>query len=142
MRFFKFALILSALTLFIFACTQNNSNTVNQNTTATANNTVSNSAVTNQTIPATDEFASSRKIFAEKCVICHKENGAGGEVDFEGARFKVPNYKSDKAMKASDEKLLDYIENGDDEMPSFKGKLTPEEMKSLVKFIRKEFQGK
>lgn len=146
MKIFKLGLIFSMLSLFVFACTQTTNNTANSGTAAKNDNTktvaVNNSANTvGQTTPP-DELAVARKIYAENCVACHKENGEGGMVDSEGKKFKVPSYKSDKAKNASDEKLLGYIVDGDDEMPSFKAKLTDDEMKSLVKFIRREFQGK
>ena len=34
------------------------------------------------------------------------------------------------------------ITNGEEEMPAFKDKMKPEEIAALVKFVRKEFQGK
>lgn len=147
MNLLKFGLIFFALSFFIFACTQssNNSNTISQNSNGlpvsnASAQTNSNSAT--NTKPVNDELASAKKIYAEKCVICHKENGEGGETDLEGSKFNVPSYKSEKALKSSDEKLLDYIQNGDEEMPPFKGKITTEDMKSLVKLIRRDFQGK
>ena len=147
MRFFKYGLILSAACFFIFACSQTktntNSNTITQNTngTSVSDETAPTNSAAN-TSSADPELAGARKIYAEKCVACHKENGEGGKFDQDGADFNVPTYKSDRAKNKSDEKLLDYIVNGDDEMPSFKGKISPEEMKSLVKMIRKDFQGK
>lgn len=154
MRFFKFGLILSAACLFVFACSQSKTNT-NSNAVATNSNTITqnvngtsassetapgNSTANNQS--ADPELAGARKIYTEKCVVCHKENGEGGKIDLDGATINVPSYKSDRAKNKSDEKFLDYIENGDDDMPPFKGKITTDEMKSLVKMIRKDFQGK
>lgn len=145
MKVFKYGLILSALSLFVFACSQsmadNNTNAITQNVNGTSIS--GETAPTNSTVqPVSSELADAKKIYAENCVICHKENGEGGKVNLDGAEFNVPNYKSDRAKNKSDEKLLDFIVNGDDEMPSFKGKISPEDMKSLVKFIRKDFQGK
>lgn len=145
MKIFKTGLIFSALSFFVFACAQTtpeNSNPAaaeNVKTNAAAVNNSTNAA--DQTAPP-DESAAARKIYAESCVACHKETGEGGLVETEGKKFKVPSYKADKVKNASDEKLLGYIVNGDDEMPAFKDKLTNDEMKSLVRFIRKEFQGK
>lgn len=145
MKFFKLSLILTALGLFAFACGQNtatNSNTFvtnNNGTTATYNQANAN---TNQATPANDELAASKKLFSDKCVNCHKENGEGGEVDIEGDKFKVPNFKAEKVAAADDKKYTRVIEEGDDKMPAFKNKLKPEEIAGLIKFIRKEFQGK
>jgi mono/diheme cytochrome c family protein len=146
MKFLKISLILSAFSVFVFACGQNASttNTANPtaNQTATAN-TAPNSAPTAAATTA-DEFASVREIYKESCVGCHKGDGSGGEKVLDnGDRIRVPSYKSPGAMNASDDKLYDYIANGEEgEMPAFKGKLTEEQMRTLVKFIRKEFQGK
>lgn len=147
MRFFKYGFILFAACIFIFACSQTKTNTNSNTITLNVNGTSVSyeSALSNLTTnaPTADpELAGARKIYAENCVACHKENGEGGKVKTDNEEFNVPNYKTDRAKNKSDEKLLDYIENGDDEMPSFKGKITPEEMKSLVKMIRKYFQGK
>lgn len=151
MKSLKMIIIFVFSAFFAFACTTaTNTNTVttdndkfsvNQNgTTATYETAPTNS---NVATPATDELTASRAIYQEYCVGCHKPNGVGGDGLFQGKKVKVPNYRSEGAMKASDEKLADYITNGEDgEMPAFKDKLTPEQIKGMVNFIRKEFQGK
>jgi mono/diheme cytochrome c family protein len=144
MKLLKIGLLLSALGLFIFACGQNNpavnTNTANRNTAVVTNTTP---ATTQPAATVMDELAEARSIFTENCVGCHKEDGTGGEKTVEGKKIKVPNYISDGAMKATDEKLFDYIANGEEgEMPAFKNKFSESQMKNLVKFIRKEFQGK
>lgn len=142
MNFLKIGLTLSAFGVFAFACTQN----APTNNTAAVNKPAENTAPTVQPSAAApaDEFASVRDIYKQNCVGCHKEDGSGGEKTLDnGDKIKVPSYKSPGAMKATDDKLYDYIANGEEgEMPAFKGKLTEEQMRTLVKFIRKEFQGK
>jgi mono/diheme cytochrome c family protein len=142
MKFLKIGLVLSAFSVFVFACGQN-APTANT-TVSTANQAApTNAAPTVAATPA-DEFASVREIYKESCVGCHKGDGSGGEKILDnGDKIRVPSYKSPGAMNASDDKLYDYIANGEEgEMPAFKGKLTEEQMRTLVKFIRKEFQGK
>ena len=39
-------------------------------------------------------------------------------------------------------KFVKQITEGDDEMPAFKDKLSAEEINEMVRFIRKELQGK
>jgi mono/diheme cytochrome c family protein len=95
---------------------------------------------TPQTSLGTDEFAATRLIFKDNCVKCHGENGAGGRVQVEGREIKVPNLTGEHAKKPTDERLATKISDGDDEMPAFKDKLTPEQIQDLVRFIRKEFQ--
>ncbi|HKO42191.1 MAG TPA: cytochrome c [Pyrinomonadaceae bacterium] len=95
-----------------------------------------------QTAAAADEFAATRAIFKEHCVQCHGENAAGGRVQVEGREIKVPNLTGEHARKPTDERIAAKISDGDDEMPAFKDKLTPQQIQDLVKFIRKEFQGR
>jgi mono/diheme cytochrome c family protein len=97
-------------------------------------------AASPQSTAATDEFAATRTIFKENCVKCHGENAAGGRVQIEGREIKVPNLTGEHARKPTDERLVAKISEGDDDMPSFKDKLTPEQITELVRFIRKEFQ--
>lgn len=144
MKIFKLSLILTALGLFAFACSQNlpssNTVTVNSNGTSVSYNQSPSNA--NQAATPADELAGAKKIFAEKCVKCHKENGEGGEANVDGEKFKVPSFKAEKVAALDDKKYTRVIEEGDDEMPAFKKELKPEEIAGLIKFIRKEFQGK
>lgn len=144
MKIFKLGLVLSCLAIFVFACTQNtaNLNTSTNKTTATTNVNGTTPANSNQSAPVTDELAAVKKIFSDKCVQCHKDNGEGGSVDIEGDKFKVPNLKDPKVAALDDKKYTRVIEEGDDKMPSFKKQLTPEQIADLIKYIRKEFQGK
>lgn len=138
MKFIKSIFIFTTLTLFVIACSENKTAKTN-----VADNPIIVTNTTAQPTAAPDEFARSRKIYSESCVGCHREGGVGGEKDFEGKKLKVPNYQSKGAMNASDDKLYDYIANGEEgEMPSFKNDLSEEEMRNLVRFIRKEFQKK
>jgi mono/diheme cytochrome c family protein len=151
MKIFKLGLVLICVVTFFIACSQNtatntNTNRITQNVNGTTvsydtapTNANSNA---NQSAPATDEMASIKKIYAEKCVLCHKDNGEGGQVDIEGDKFKVPSFKDEKVKALDDKKYTRVIEEGDDKMPAFKKKLTPEEIAGLIKFIRRDFQGK
>ncbi len=147
MKFIKSAFIFTTIALFIVACGETkttNTNVATQtNNSNIAINTITVANTNAQPTSAPDEFAGSRKIYSESCVNCHREGGVGGESLFEGKKIKVPSYQSKGAMNASDEKLYDYIANGEDgEMPAFKNDLSEEEMRNLVRFIRKEFQKK
>ena len=95
-----------------------------------------------QTGAVSDEFAATRVIFKEHCVTCHGDNAAGGRVQVEGREIKVPNLTGEHARKPTDERIAAKISEGDDEMPAFKDKLTPQQIQDLVRFIRKEFQGR
>jgi mono/diheme cytochrome c family protein len=113
--------------------------------TACQRNGTVNSGTTTPTASATatpDEFASIRGVYAKECVECHGANGTGGLVKVEGKQLKVPSFKEGHALKHSDEDFVDQIKDGGDGMPKFRNKLTEAEIELLVRFIRKEFQGK
>ena len=140
MKFLKLCLCLSAIGLFIFACSENK--TANTNTTnivVTNTNTAVNAA---SPTAAPDELASAKKIFLNTCVKCHKEDGTGGESNIDGTKIKAPDFTSDRMKKEPDSEFIEVIKNGEKEegMPSFKDRLSDEEIKNLVKLIRKEFQ--
>jgi mono/diheme cytochrome c family protein len=128
------------LTIFILACSQTQNTNTNSNIAAVVNNTTANMNATPSATP--DELASARKIYSEICVRCHKENGEGGVVDIEGGKLKVPNLKTEGKMKDPDSEFIEQIRGGGDGMPAFKDKLSEQEIKDLVKFIRKDIQGK
>ncbi len=100
-----------------------------------------NTAASPQTNAAPDEFTAARAIFKDTCAKCHGENAAGGRVQRQGREIRVPSLTGEHARKPSDENLIDKITNGEDDMPAFKDKLTAEQIRELVRFIRKEFQG-
>src|SRR5215213_4405000 len=133
MKIVKLCLSLSAIGLFIFACSENKTATTN-----TTNVTVTNAAPT----AAPDELASAKKIYLDKCVRCHKEDGSGGKTDIDGTKINAPNFANDKLKKRPDSEFIEGIEKGfpDDGMPAFKGKISDAEIKNLVKLIRREFQ--
>lgn len=134
MRLLKFALIL-ATTISVSAC----GNTGTYETT-TAPPASAPAAATPATTP--DELASGRMHFEKNCVECHGEKGEGGRKEVDGKRFKVPSLREGHALEHADEKFVVQIAEGDDEMPAFKDKLTPAQINDIVRFIRKEFQGK
>jgi mono/diheme cytochrome c family protein len=140
MKTFKIILALSLLTIFILACSQTQNTNTNSNTAAVVNNTTANMNATPSATP--DELASARKIYSEICVRCHKETGEGGVVEIEGSKLKVPNLKTEGKMKDPDSEFIEQIEGGGDGMPAFKDKLSEQEIKDLVKLIRKDIQGK
>ena len=141
MKFFKTAFVLSAFALFITACSEAAKNTNN-----TANNmvVVTNSNVNAITKPTAvfDELASAREIYTTSCSNCHKDDGTGGKVEIEGKIINAENLTTDKMKKMADAKYINYIEKGipDEGMPAFKGKLTDQQIKDVVNYIRKELQ--
>lgn len=157
MNFLKIGLLLSALTLFIVACTQtspvnnattdtaNNRNVV-ANTAPAANQSPSNPTKQTESLPAAQatDMTSASETYQTICAKCHKENGEGGEVSIDGKKLKVPNFKSERMKNDEDEDFIDAIANGipEDGMPAFKDRLNEAQIKNLVQYIRKDIQGK
>ncbi|HKE58739.1 MAG TPA: cytochrome c [Pyrinomonadaceae bacterium] len=121
----------TVLALLAIACTE----------TAAPTNSAAPTAATSAGTPV-DEFAAARQNFQKNCESCHGPNYEGGLVKVEGKQIKVPSLKADHAVKHTDEQLIKMITNGEEAMPSFKDKLKPEEITDLVKFVRKQVQGK
>jgi mono/diheme cytochrome c family protein len=144
MNFLKTGLILTFFAAFVFACsqTENSGNAVAVGNQTAANLPISNASA--QPSTAGDELASARKIYTETCVRCHKADGTGGVTDIEGRKIKAPNFTSEKQKGEPDSEYIEVIENGEthDGMPAFKGKIGDDDIKNLVKYIRREFQGK
>jgi mono/diheme cytochrome c family protein len=100
-------------------------------------------AGTSRAAATPDEFVFARANWATDCSGCHGDQGKGGLVKIpDGTKLKVPSLLEGHALKHIDEDYVDQIENGGDGMPKFKDKLTPEEIQTLVKFIRHEIQGR
>jgi mono/diheme cytochrome c family protein len=136
MKRIALALTLTATALVITACTE----------TATPTNTSTPSVAASPapSAPATpvDELAAARANYSRNCEACHGPTGVGGLVKVEDKQIKVASLKTPSAIKHTDEQLAKTIANGEEAMPAFKDKMAPAEITDMVKFIRKEFQGR
>jgi mono/diheme cytochrome c family protein len=134
MKLIAIVLACIALSLIIIACTEK----------APATNNAGPNAATSPAAAASpvDEFATSRANFHKHCEGCHGETGEGGLVKVENKRIKVPSLKAEHAIKHTDEQITKMITNGEEQMPSFKDKMSPQEISQMVRFVRKNFQGK
>jgi cytochrome c6 len=73
-------------------------------------------------------------IFKSKCAGCH---GADGKGDTSmGKAMHLRDLGSDDVQKQSDADLVSTITNGKGKMPKYDGKLTPDQVKDVVKYIR------
>jgi mono/diheme cytochrome c family protein len=134
MKLISLALTCVAIALFAIACTE----------TATPTNTSTSSATPAAAAPTAtvDEFATARANYKKNCEACHGPEATGGLVKVEKKQIKVPSLKAEHALKHTDDQLTKMITNGEEEMPSFKDKMSAQEIAQMVRFIRKEFQGK
>ena len=133
MKVFGFALLIVAISLFVFACSKPNTETITHNGPV---------ASPSPAAAAPDQFATARATFKKNCSECHNEDGTGGLKTVDGKKLKVPNLREGHALHHPDEDFIKQITKGGDGMPAFKDKLTPEQITDLVKFVRHEFQGK
>ena len=69
-----------------------------------------------------------------KCALCHGEDGAGNTP--EGKNRGVPDLRVEAIQKKSDAELAQLIVAGHSKMPSFGVQLKPEQVSSLVLYIR------
>jgi mono/diheme cytochrome c family protein len=134
MKLISLALTCVAIALFAIACTE----------TATPTNTSTSSASPAAAAPTAtvDEFATARANYKKNCEACHGPEATGGLVKVEKKQIKVPSLKAEHAIKHTDEQLTKMITNGEEEMPAFKDKMSAPEIAQMVRFVRKEFQGK
>ena len=77
-------------------------------------------------------------LFRQNCAICHGKEADGKQL---GDKF-IPSLRYGDAAKKSEQEIYDQIANGRLPMPAFKNQLTDEEIRRMVKFIRRDLQGK
>ncbi|HJS24563.1 MAG TPA: cytochrome c [Pyrinomonadaceae bacterium] len=135
MKLISLALTCVAIALFSIACTETA-------TPTNTNTTTSRTAASPSPSPSVDPLATARANYEKNCEACHGDQGVGGLVKVENKQIKVASLKSDHAIKHTDDQLVKVITGGEEEMPAFKDKLSQQEIADLVRFVRKEFQGK
>lgn len=71
----------------------------------------------------------SNPVFQKNCAKCHGKTA-------EGRHFGGPSLNSEDVRKTSADELRSVITNGKHRMPKYQGKLTPEEIDTLVSQIK------
>ena len=136
MKLISLVLTCAAIALIAVACTE----------TATPTNSPSVARTASPAAPtpaaSVDPLAAAQANYTKHCEACHGPNGEGGLVKVENKQIKVASLKANHAVKHSDDELNKIITAGEEEMPAFKDKLSQAEITELVRFVRKEFQGK
>jgi cytochrome c551 len=77
---------------------------------------------------------STADIYKTKCAMCHGADGKGNTPM--GPKLGVRDFHSPVVVKESDQTLFDITKDGKNKMPPYKGKLTDDQIKDLVKYIR------
>ena len=151
MKTLKIGLISLTVASFVFACSQtrtgnpgNSVNLTNAANAANAANTGVPAVAETESLPMPDELAAARIHYSENCVKCHKEGGVGGTSEIDGKKIKAPNFTSARMIKDDGADWIESIQNGipEEGMPAYKDKFSEQEIRDLVKLIRKDFQKK
>jgi len=79
-------------------------------------------------------FADAGADYKAKCATCHGPDGNGDTAM--GKTMKVKDLGSAEVQKQSDADVATIIEKGKKPMPGYEGKLTKEQIDSLVKYVR------
>ena len=136
MKLIALALTCVAIALVVSACTETATPTNTNTSRAGASPAAASPAA------SVDEFATARANYQKNCEACHGPEATGGLVKVDKKQIKVPSLKAEHAIKHTDEQITKMITNGEEEMPAFKDKMSAQEIQLMVRFVRKEFQGK
>ena len=79
-------------------------------------------------------FADAAADYKAKCATCHGPDGKGDTAM--GKTMKVKDLGSAEVQKQSDADVATIIEKGKKPMPGYEGKLTKEQIDSVVKYVR------
>jgi cytochrome c6 len=73
-------------------------------------------------------------IYKTKCLMCHGADGLGATPA--GKALNVVSFKTPAAEKATDAELIGIVKNGKNKMPAYAGKLTDDQIKAAVAYVR------
>jgi len=73
-------------------------------------------------------------LYKSKCQVCHGPDGKGDTPA--GKKVGVKDFHSPEVAKMPDTELFEITRKGKDKMPSYDKKLTDDQIKALVKYIR------
>jgi cytochrome c6 len=82
-------------------------------------------------VPAVADDAAA--LYKSKCQMCHGPDGKGSAA---GQKMGVRDFHAPEVAKESDADLAKITKEGKNKMPKFDGKLTDDQIKDLIKFIR------
>ena len=72
-------------------------------------------------------------VYKAKCLSCHAADGSGTPI---GKKMGAHDFKDPEIAKQTDQQLTDAIAKGKNKMPKYEGKLTADQIKQLVAYIR------
>ena len=72
-------------------------------------------------------------LYKSKCQACHGADGKGSPA---GQKLGVKDFHAPEVQKEPDAELVKITKEGKGKMPKYDGKLTDDQIKDLVKYIR------
>ncbi|HLK52354.1 MAG TPA: cytochrome c [Candidatus Angelobacter sp.] len=72
-------------------------------------------------------------LYKSKCQVCH---GADGKGTGAGQKMGARDFHSPEVAKQSDADMVKITKEGKNKMPKFEGKLTDDQIKGLITYIR------
>jgi cytochrome c6 len=72
--------------------------------------------------------------YKAKCAMCHGPDGTAATPM--GKMMNIPSFKNPDQVKATDAALIAITKDGKGKMPSYNGKLTDDQIRDVVSFIR------
>jgi cytochrome c6 len=94
--------------------------------------TIATAFATVLSLPLSAAAQDATALYKSKCAGCHGADGTGSAM---GKKMGAHDFTTAETQKMSDAELTDVITNGRNKMPKY-GSLKPEEIKSLVAYIR------
>ena len=86
-------------------------------------------------VTATAQAQDAAALYKAKCTVCHSDDGSGSGAT--GKQLGAKDLRSEEVQKQTDAQLNDSISNGmGKKMPAYKGKITDDQIKGLVAYIR------
>jgi len=72
-------------------------------------------------------------VYKTKCLSCHAADGTGSPI---GKKMGARDFHDPELAKQTDQQLNDAIAKGKNKMPKYDGKLTADQIKQLVAYVR------
>jgi cytochrome c6 len=79
-------------------------------------------------------------LYKAKCASCHAADGTGNTPV--GTKLGVKSFSDPEVAKNTDAQWIDATKKGKGKMPAYDGKLTDDQIKQLVQYIRALGKGK
>jgi mono/diheme cytochrome c family protein len=72
-------------------------------------------------------------LYKSKCQVCHGADGKGSPA---GQKLGAKDFHSTDVQKQTDAELIEITKQGKGKMPAYDKKLTDDQIKQLIKYIR------